>query len=150
MKGSSKQQSSEKMKKEKADQDWLKLCEFVEEMKFETSEVEASSDFEGTFQKDSNSNFRKRIRRTKEIKRNKADLKTDGIILFGQEIDDNDYFDEKHQSSLSPPLFLLLENQVLGENLVLLDLQGHLVQKEKVEGMDLMAWMVFRDPLEMC
>ena len=55
-----------------------------------------------------------------------------------------------HQSSLSPPLFLLLENQVLGENLVLLDLQGHLVQKEKVEGMDLMAWMVFRDPLEVC
>ena len=51
VKGSSKQQSSEKMKKEKADQDWLKLCEFVEEMKFETSEVEASSDFEGTFQK---------------------------------------------------------------------------------------------------
>ena len=30
---------------------------------------------------------------TKEIKRNKADLKTDGIILFGQEIDDDDYFD---------------------------------------------------------
>ena len=93
VKGSSKQQSSEKMKKEKADQDWLKLCEFVEEMKFETSEVEASSDFEGTFQTNSNSNFRKRIRRTKEIKWNKADLKTDGIIPFGQEIDDNDYFD---------------------------------------------------------
>ena len=65
VKGSSKQLSSEKMKKEKAEQDWLKLCEFVEEIKFETSEVEASSDFEGTFQKDSNSNFRKRIRRIK-------------------------------------------------------------------------------------
>ena len=62
VKGSSKQISSERMK---AEQDWLKLCEFIEEMKFETSEVEASSDFEGTFQKDSNSNFRKRIRRIK-------------------------------------------------------------------------------------
>ena len=30
---------------------------------------------------------------TKEISRNKADLKTDGIILFGQEIDGQDYFD---------------------------------------------------------
>ena len=53
------------MKKEKADQDWLKLCEFVEEMKFDTSEAEASSDLEGTFQEDPKSNFRKRIRRIK-------------------------------------------------------------------------------------
>ena len=30
---------------------------------------------------------------TQEIKRNKVNLKTDGIILFGQEIDDQDYFD---------------------------------------------------------
>jgi len=30
---------------------------------------------------------------TKEIKREKAELKTDGIILFGQEIDDDNYFD---------------------------------------------------------
>ena len=30
---------------------------------------------------------------TKEISRNKAELKTDGIILFGQEIDGADYFD---------------------------------------------------------
>ena len=63
MKGSSKQLSSENRKK--ADQDWLKLCDFIEEMKLETSEAEASSDFEGTFQKDLNSNFRKRIKRIK-------------------------------------------------------------------------------------
>ena len=49
----------------KADQDWLKLCEFIEEIKFETREVERSADFEGTFQRDSNSNFRKRVRRIK-------------------------------------------------------------------------------------
>ena len=30
---------------------------------------------------------------TQEIKRNKVTLKTDGIILFGQEIDDQEYFD---------------------------------------------------------
>ena len=30
---------------------------------------------------------------TQEIKRNKVNLKTDGIILFGQEIDDQEYFD---------------------------------------------------------
>ena len=30
---------------------------------------------------------------TREIKRNKIQLKTDGVILFGQEIDDTDYFD---------------------------------------------------------
>lgn len=30
---------------------------------------------------------------TQEIKRNKVELKTDGVILFGQEIDDKDYFD---------------------------------------------------------
>jgi hypothetical protein len=30
---------------------------------------------------------------TKAIRRNKADLKTDGIIIFGQEIDDKGYFD---------------------------------------------------------
>ena len=41
VKGSSKQLSSDEMKKEKAEQDWLKLCEFIEEMKFESSEVEA-------------------------------------------------------------------------------------------------------------
>ena len=52
------------MKKEKSEQDWIQLCEFVEEMNFETNEVEAS-DFEGNFQKDSNSKFRKRIRRIK-------------------------------------------------------------------------------------
>ena len=30
---------------------------------------------------------------TQEIKRNKVTLKTDGIILFGQEIDNQEYFD---------------------------------------------------------
>ena len=30
---------------------------------------------------------------TQEIKRNNVQLKTDGVILFGQEIDDKDYFD---------------------------------------------------------
>ena len=30
---------------------------------------------------------------TQEIKRNEVGLKTDGVILFGQEIDDKDYFD---------------------------------------------------------
>ena len=30
---------------------------------------------------------------TQEIKRNQVTLKTDGIILFGQEIDDQEYFD---------------------------------------------------------
>merc|ERR1719206_719285 len=40
---------------------------------------------------------------TNEIKRNKADLKTDGIILFGQEIDDDMYFDgEIQQLSIIP------------------------------------------------
>ena len=29
---------------------------------------------------------------TQEIKRNQIELKTDGVILFGQEIDDKDYF----------------------------------------------------------
>ena len=64
VKGSSKQLSSDEMKKEKAEQDWIQLCEFVEEMNFEINEVEASY-FEGNFQKDSNSKFRKRIRRIK-------------------------------------------------------------------------------------
>merc|ERR1719151_303299 len=40
---------------------------------------------------------------TKEISRNKAELKTDGIILFGQEIDGADYFDgEIQQLSIIP------------------------------------------------
>jgi collagen type V/XI/XXIV/XXVII alpha len=30
---------------------------------------------------------------TKEISRNKAQLRTDGIILYGQEIDDEAFFD---------------------------------------------------------
>ena len=30
---------------------------------------------------------------TQEIKRNRVTLKTDGIILFGQEIDNQEYFD---------------------------------------------------------
>ena len=30
---------------------------------------------------------------TQELKRNKIQLKTDGVLLFGQEIDDTDFFD---------------------------------------------------------
>lgn len=30
---------------------------------------------------------------TKEVSRDKEDLKTDGIILYGQEIDDSEFFD---------------------------------------------------------
>ena len=30
---------------------------------------------------------------TQELKRNKIELKTDGVLLFGQEIDDTDFFD---------------------------------------------------------
>merc|ERR1711892_1082825 len=51
--------------------------------------------------------------------------------------------------SLNQPLFLLLGNQELEENLELLDLLDHLVQKEKVVGMDLMAWTECRVHLEM-
>merc|ERR1711892_1505786 len=51
--------------------------------------------------------------------------------------------------SLNQPLFLLLGNQELEENLVLLDLLDHLVQKEKVVGMDLMVWTECRVHLEM-
>ena len=38
---------------------------------------------------------------TQEIKRNKVTLKTDGIILFGQEIDDQQYFDVSWHFSLA-------------------------------------------------
>ena len=40
---------------------------------------------------------------TQEIKRNKVTLKTDGIILFGQEIDDQEYFDVRWHFSLPLP-----------------------------------------------
>ena len=62
--GTAKKLSSEEMKKEKAEEDWIQLCKFVEEMSFESNEVEAS-DFEGNFEKDPNSEFRKKIRRIK-------------------------------------------------------------------------------------
>ena len=64
VKGHSKKLSSEEMKKEKAEEDWIQLCKFVEEMNFESNEFE-SSDFEGNFEKDPNSELRKRIRRIK-------------------------------------------------------------------------------------
>ena len=38
---------------------------------------------------------------TQEIKRNEVGLKTDGVILFGQEIDDKDYFDVRLSCSKS-------------------------------------------------
>jgi len=40
---------------------------------------------------------------TQEIKRNKVELKTDGVILFGQEIDDKDYFDGDIQHLMVVP-----------------------------------------------
>ena len=45
-------------------------------MKFDTKEIEASTDFEGTFKRDSNSNFRKRVSR---IKASESDP-----IMFGK------------------------------------------------------------------
>ena len=42
---------------------------------------------------------------TKEISRNKAQLRTDGIILYGQEIDDEAFFDVSFY-------FILLKNGV--------------------------------------
>jgi collagen type V/XI/XXIV/XXVII, alpha len=36
---------------------------------------------------------------TKEIIRNKAQLRTDGIILYGQEIDDEAFFDVSREPS---------------------------------------------------
>merc|ERR1712142_398557 len=40
---------------------------------------------------------------TREIKRNKIQQKTDGVILFGQEIDDTDYFDGDIQHLMIVP-----------------------------------------------
>ena len=41
VKGHSKKLSSDEMKKEKAQEDWIQLCKYVEEMSFEGNEVEA-------------------------------------------------------------------------------------------------------------
>ena len=38
---------------------------------------------------------------TKAIKRNKDNLKTDGIIIYGQEIDDKGYFDVSFQQKIN-------------------------------------------------
>ena len=46
---------------------------------------------------------------TQEIKRNNVQLKTDGVILFGQEIDDKDYFDVRSDllNSFHEPILIL-------------------------------------------
>ena len=69
----SKKLSTKELNKEKADRDWIQLYKFVEEMDFANNEVQ-SPDFEGNFEKDQNSAFRKRIRRIKVSE-------TDPIIL---------------------------------------------------------------------
>ena len=70
VKGHSKKLPTEELNKEKADRDWIELCKFVEEYDFydfENNEVEPQ-DFEGYFEKDSQSAFRKGLEGSKLVR----------------------------------------------------------------------------------
>ena len=73
VKGHSKKLPTEELNKENADRDWIELCKCVEKYDFENNEVEPQ-DFEGEFERDTQSALRKRIKRIKVSE-------TDPIIL---------------------------------------------------------------------